>query len=109
MSASGKPRATRIVKVWEVGESVHYNGRDLGPADERMVSLDRRCLTASSCIIRVLETEVEARAFGLERDLEDARAELAEEREKNARLRARLDSVREALFSIDSTVRREES
>ncbi len=102
--SDGRLKAVRIVQVWEPGESVEYDGRDKGPAEEQMVSLERLCLTWTSSIIRVLGSDVEARVFTLEREVEEVRAELLREREAHARSRDRLRRIGRALASV-GTVR----
>lgn len=106
--ADGRLRATRITQVWAPGESVSYCGHDHGPASCQMVSLEGLCLTWSSSIIRVLGSELEAKVFGLEQEIEDLRVELLRERGAHARSRDRLRLVRLALTSA-STVLREKS
>ncbi len=91
--SDGRLKAVRILQVWEPGENVEYNGRDKGPAEEQMVSLERLCLTWTSSIIRVLGSDVEARVFTLEREVEEVRAELLREREAHVRSRDRLRRI----------------
>lgn len=102
--ADGCHKAVRILQVWEPGEIVRYCGHDRGPAEEQMVSLERLCLTWSGSILRVIDTEVEARVFTLEREVEDVRAELLREREAHVRSREKLRRVGRALASVGTVM-----
>ncbi len=102
--ADGRLKAVRITQVWEPGERVQYCGHDRGPAEVQMVSLERLCLTRSSSLLRVIDTEAEARIFTLEREVEEVRAELLREREANARSREKLRRVGQALASVGTVM-----
>lgn len=102
--ADGRLKAVRVSQVWEPGEMVQYNGRDWGLAEEQMISLESLCLTWSGSTLRVIDTEVEARVFTLEREVEEVRAKLLQEREDHARSREKLRRVRQALDSIGTVV-----
>ncbi len=102
--ADGRLKAVRVSQVWAPGENVVYCSHDRGPAEVQMVSLERLCLTRSSCILRVIDSEAEARVFALEREVEEVRAELLREREAHARSRDRLRRVGRALTSAGTVL-----
>jgi hypothetical protein len=102
--ADGRLKAVRVSQVWEPGEDVQYFGHSKGPAEVQMVSLEKLCLTRSSCILRVIDTESEAKVFALERELEEVRSELLREREAHARSRDRLRRICRILTSVGTVL-----